>query len=107
MNEKSAAGGPAGRQENDPEENQVRRRAERPKTTITKEAALTLEGRLKIQPTPVQSQIPATRSAVGQNGLGEIQGHRPTESTLIASSGGYPSSMGSDMRSDSPHYLDP
>lgn len=91
LDEATAADGPVGRRENSLEEYQVRRRAERPQGISRDEPTSTLETRSNDRPTSIQSQTPATISAIHRIGLAESRGHRRTDS----------------MSSDSPHYLDP
>lgn len=91
LDETIALDGPAGRQEDDLEEYQVRRRAKRPQEIPRDEPASALEGRPSDQPDRTRSQTPATIIGIDWTHLVGSQGHRRTDS----------------MSSDRPHYLDP
>lgn len=98
------ADGPAGKEKNDSEDNEIRRRAKKPKITPTEEPASGLARGSEDWPIQTQSQTPAPSSA--DKRLAGIRGHRRTDGISITNSGDYRSSRSIDMFSNSQHYLD-
>lgn len=90
---------PAGRERNDSEGSEIRRRAERPETTTIEEPASTMAGGSEDWPTLIiESQKLAISSADRRRAkCPRIQGHKRSDCISINNLDDYRSSRGSDM----------